>query len=170
MSSEVYKPSDTDEKISRVYDMMSNRIKEELSKLLEKVLTSLEEQDNNATQTMYTVNRIDRMYERMKVDVGRHETLCFELATKFDQQFDVICQQTNSIEALKSYAIITDVHLEAYLPFQVAGIAYEVGKGLVQAGKKEKYRKHGYNVFKAMEKNCLNVIDPTSEDSKYRKI
>ena len=85
MSSEVYKPSDTDEKISRVYDMMSNRIKEELSKLLEKVLTSLEEQDNNATQTMYTVNRIDRMYERMKVDVGRHETLCFELATKFDQ-------------------------------------------------------------------------------------
>jgi hypothetical protein len=63
-----------------VQDLCLNRLKEELEKVLTKVLGSLEEQDNNATETNYTVNRIDRMYERMKVDVGRHETLCFELA------------------------------------------------------------------------------------------
>ena len=85
LSSHVFKPSDTDDKIRTVYELMSNRLKEELEKLLTRVLTSLEEQDNQATQTTYTVTRIDRMYERMKIDVGRHETLCYELAVKFDQ-------------------------------------------------------------------------------------
>ncbi len=56
------------------------------------------------------------MYERMKVDVGRNETLCFELATKFYHQFDAINQLTESIEALKSYSVMTDLHIEAYLP------------------------------------------------------
>ena len=71
------------------------------------------------------------MYERMKVDVGRHETLCFELATKFDQQYEVIWNLTNSMDSLKNYALLNDLHLEAYLPFQMAGLAFEVGKGLI---------------------------------------
>ena len=121
---------------------------------------SLEEQDNNAAATNYTVNRIDRMYERMKVDVGRHETLCFELAMKFDQQFEVITNLTNGVESLKNYAVLNDLHLEAYLPFQIANLAFEVGKGLMQPNKKEKYKKHTLNVFKGLEKNCLNVCDP----------
>jgi len=28
--------------------------------------------------------------------------------------------------------MMNDLHLEAYLPFQVAGLTFEVGKGLVQ--------------------------------------
>jgi len=43
LSHEVYKPSDTDDKIRTVYDLMAERLKEELEKLLSKVLTSLEE-------------------------------------------------------------------------------------------------------------------------------
>jgi hypothetical protein len=84
----------------------------------------------------------------MKIDVGRHETLCFELAQKFDQQYEVICNLTNSMESLKNYAVINDLHLEAYLPFQVAGLAFEVGKGLVQKHQKDTYKKHTLSVFK----------------------
>jgi hypothetical protein len=116
MSDVVYKPSDVDDKIRNVYDMMSNCLRDELAKLLTRVLTSLEDQDNQATSTLYTVSRIDRMYDRMKGDVVRHETLCFELATKFDQQYQVMCKMSDSIESLKTYAILNDIHIEAYLP------------------------------------------------------
>jgi hypothetical protein len=85
LSDIVYKPSDVDEKIREVYDMMCEKLNEQLSGLLTKVLTSLEDQDNIVTSSNYMVSRIDRMYDRMKDDVCRHETLCFELATKFDQ-------------------------------------------------------------------------------------
>ena len=110
------------------------------------------------------------MYERMKVDVGRHETLCFELATKFDQQYEVIWNLTNSMDSLKNYALLNDLHLEAYLPFQMAGLAFEVGKGLIQPNKKERFKKHTLNVFKTLEKNCLNVCDPSCEESRFRKM
>lgn len=43
LSDVVFKPSDIDDKIRGVYDMMSNRMKEELAKLLTKVLSSLGE-------------------------------------------------------------------------------------------------------------------------------
>jgi hypothetical protein len=64
----------------------------------------------------YTVDRIDRMYGRMKTDVIRHETLCFEIARKFEAQHEVLTQLTDSTESLKTYALVNDLHLEAYLP------------------------------------------------------
>jgi hypothetical protein len=69
-----------------------------------------------ATETKFKVDRIDRMYERMKTDIGRHETLCFELATKFNEQHDVIIKLSETMESLKTYSIMNDLHLEAYLP------------------------------------------------------
>ena len=48
------------------------------------MLESVADQDNKATETKFMVDRIDRMYERMKADICRHETVCFELATKFE--------------------------------------------------------------------------------------
>jgi hypothetical protein len=48
------------------------------------MLDRLADQDNNITEVMYTSDRIDRMYQAMKADVLRHETLCYELATKFE--------------------------------------------------------------------------------------
>ena len=68
------------------------------------------------TESNYKIDRVDRMYTRMKEDIGRHETLCFELALKFEQQHTILSAVTDSIETLKNYALVNDVHLEAYLP------------------------------------------------------
>jgi len=62
----------------------------------------------------YTSERIDRMYQAMKTDVRRHETLCYELATKYETQYSALKDIAKSIEALKAYTIINDLHLEAY--------------------------------------------------------
>ena len=85
MTDEVRRTSQdtTDEKIMRVTEQLSYTMKKELNKLLTKVLESLAEQDSKYTSQKYQVDRIDRMYERMKKDISRHETLCFELTVKF---------------------------------------------------------------------------------------
>ena len=67
----------------------------------------------------------------MKTDLTRHETLCYELAKKFELQAVLLLDITSSIEALKTYPLVNDLHMEAYQPLQVAAIAYEVTKGLV---------------------------------------
>jgi hypothetical protein len=64
----------------------------------------------------FTTERNDRMYEAMKKDVIRHENLCFELATKFEAHYDTFHQIYENIESLKSHALTTDLHLEAFLP------------------------------------------------------
>ena len=43
-----------------------------------------------ATTAKFATERVDRMYQAMKADVIRHETLCYELATKFEAQHDVL--------------------------------------------------------------------------------
>jgi len=50
----------------------------------------------------------------MKVDVRRHESLCFELATKFEAQHSVLVSFASNIEALKAYTLANDLHMEAY--------------------------------------------------------
>ena len=60
--------------------------------------------------TKYIVDRIDRMYERMKTDIIRHKTLCFELATKFTEQHEVIIKISENIESLKTYSLLNDLH------------------------------------------------------------
>ena len=71
------------------------------------------------------------MYRRIKDDVIRHETLSYEIATKFEQHHDVMIQLSDHVEALKTYALVNDLHMEAYLPLQTATIAFEVGKGIL---------------------------------------
>ena len=101
------------------------------------------------------------MYQAMKGDVRRHETLCYELVTKFEQQNELLLQFNENIEALKTNYLVTDLHLEAYLPVQTALIAYDVGKGIVARNKLEKYEKHfASKVIKSLERNCLKVCDP----------
>ena len=130
------------------------------------MLDSLARQDNEAASTKYMVDRIDRMYERMKSDIGRHETLCFELATKFTEQHDTIIKLSETTESLKTYSIVNDLHLEAYLPLQMATIAFDVGKGLTSRKQAEHYKKHFYSkVMKDLEKNCIMVCDPAMDQS-----
>ena len=52
----------------------------------------------------------------MKADVHRHETLCYELAKRMEVHRSQLIDYSDNIENLKTYAIITDLHLEAYLP------------------------------------------------------
>ena len=62
------------------------------------------------------VDRADRMYKRIKDEMVRHETLCFELAEKFEAQHDILCQISSNMESVKEYTIVNDLHMEAYLP------------------------------------------------------
>jgi len=63
--------------------------------------------------------------------------------------------------------------MEAILPLQTATIAFEVGKGIVQKSRSDKYEKHFMRrVVKALEKNCINVCDPQCDEfeSQYAKM
>ena len=165
----VHRPSDVDDKIMEVSDQLTERMKKELNKLLTKVLESVARQDNSATETKYMVDRVDRMYERMKTDIGRHETLCFELACKFIEHHEVIVKLSETMESLKTYTIVNDLHLEAYLPLQVATIAFDVGKGLAHKKDLERYKKYfATKVVKDLERNCIMVCDPSLDQSKCR--
>jgi hypothetical protein len=132
----------------------------------------LGEQDTLATETNYRCERIDRMYSNMKEDLIRHESLAFELATKFEAQHDLLLQFAEHIESLKSHALVTDLHFEAYLPLQTACLAYEVGKGLADKDKMDRYKRHfAQKVIKNLEKNCLKVVDQESgKASRFQKI
>ena len=158
----VHRPSDVDDKIMEVSDQLTERMKKELNKLLTKVLESVARQDNSATETKYMVDRVDRMYERMKTDIGRHETLCFELACKFIEHHEVIVKLSETMESLKTYTIVNDLHLEAYLPLQVATIAFDVAKGLAHKKDLERYKKYfATKVVRDLERNCIMVCDPS---------
>ena len=102
------------------------------------------------------------MYDRMKKDIVRHETLCYELAAKFEQQMKFMLKLTDNIESLKTSAMINDIHLEAYQPLQTASIAFEVGKCLVPPHKIDKFTKKFVNkVVRNLEKNVVSVMNPT---------
>ena len=102
----------------------------------------------------------------------RHETLCFELATKFEHQQKGIVNLVDAVENLKTYTFINDLHMETYLPLQTATIAYEIGKGVVERKRADKYKEFFINkVIKTLERNCVKVIDPSIPDfqSRFRK-
>lgn len=84
--------------------------------MLKDVMTKLAEQDSLVTLNTYSVDRIERMQKNMKTDVHRHETLCYELAKRMEVHRSQLIDHSDNIENLKTYAIITDLHLEAYLP------------------------------------------------------
>ena len=63
--------------------------------------------------TGFRSDRIERMQKAIQSDVGRHEALCYEIAEKFEIQNTVLNQMGLSVDALKTYALVTDLHLEA---------------------------------------------------------
>jgi hypothetical protein len=110
---------------------------------------------------MYAVDKMEKTQNSMMEDVTRHEVCCCELAVKFDQQNDVMKQLIENIEHLKTYSIVNDLHTEAFLPLQIANIAFEVGKGIVTKTRAPKYERHFVNrVVRKLEKNLLQVCDP----------
>jgi phage regulator Rha-like protein len=107
-------PTDFYERLEQSTDMLQNRLKKEIGKILKMVMESVFKTENLALESKYICDRIDRMYLRIKEDVGRHETLCFEIADKFEKQHDVLMQLIENAEDFKTYALLTDVHMEAF--------------------------------------------------------
>ena len=138
-------------------------LKKEIGTLYKHVLTTLNDQDIKATESNYTIQRVDRMYRRMKNDITRHETLCYELATKFEQHHNVMAELGQNIDSIKNYTLINDLHMEAYQPIQTATIAYEVSKALITSNKQdERFKKHFVKrVLKDLELNCVDVCNPS---------
>ena len=95
---------------------LAEQMKTELGKLQTKFYTYMSAQETSRTEQKYAIERVDRMYTRIKDDITRHETLCFEIANRFEEQHSVMTQVGDNIETLKTHALITDLHLEAYLP------------------------------------------------------
>ena len=63
--------------------------------------------------------------------------------------------------------------MEAYLPLQIATIAFEVTKGSCPIKYRTKFEKHfAKRVTKVLEKNCINVCNPKIDEylSRYRKM
>ena len=150
---------------------LAEGLNDEMGKLQTKFYSFMNGYENSATENKYSMDRIDRMYKRMKEDVSRHETLCFEIAKKFEVQHDVMTQHTDNIDALKTFAMVQDLHQEAYLPLQVATIAFEVSRGLASKDKVDKFKKYfTRKVFAELEKNCVTVCSKNSEISRFRKL
>jgi hypothetical protein len=99
----------------------------------------------------------------MKEDVLRHETLTYELAKKFESQHDILLQFAENIEAVKSHALTTDLHLEAYLPLQMATLCYDICKGIVSKANTPKFQTYfASKVVKSLERNIVRIVDPSS--------
>ena len=76
----------------------------------------------------------------------------------------MLSEYAEHVEALKMYALVTDLHFEAYLPLQTATIAYDVVKTIFDKDKDKKkelrFNKHFANeIISNLEKNCLEVCD-----------
>lgn len=144
-------------------------MKAELSSLQKKVFEGLADQDSVTTDTNFKCERIDRMFHIMKEDVLRHETLSFELAKKFESQHEILLQFAENIEAIKSHALMTDLHLEAYLPVQMASLTYEICKSLVSKENAPKFQQNfAQKTIKSLEKNIVRIMDPMSGDESRR--
>ena len=52
----------------------------------------------------------------MKEDIMNHENLAHEIATKFEVHKEVLLEVSEAVDAVKTFALVTDLHLEAYQP------------------------------------------------------
>ena len=64
---------------------MMNMIKSEMKKVVQMVSEELADQRAITLSNKFIIETNNRMYNRMKEDICRHEQLCYEIATKFDQ-------------------------------------------------------------------------------------
>ena len=59
---------------------------------------------------------------------------------------------------------MNDLHMEAYLPLQMASVSYQVGLGLTKRDTISKFDKNfTKNVLKSLKKNMVDVCDPKLE-------
>jgi hypothetical protein len=75
------------------------------------------------------------------------------------------------IDALKAHALLTDLHLESFLPFQIASISFELCHSFVKRKPQAKLRERFMVKLTELEDNLVHCCDPevTGYHSAYRK-
>ena len=86
----VHRDTNFTQLIEESCEKLADRMKKELGKIQTKVFTHISQQEALAVEQKFSIDRVDRMYRRIKDDVIRHETLSYEIATKFEQHHDVM--------------------------------------------------------------------------------
>jgi len=76
----------------------------------------LSQTDGKSVEMKTMVDSIKSQYDLINQDLMRNETMCYEIACKFEHQHEVIDAVVENIETLKSYALMNDLHIEAYQP------------------------------------------------------
>ena len=46
----------------------------------------------------------------------KHENLAYEIANKLEVHQEVLLEVSEAVDAVKTFALVTDLHLEAYQP------------------------------------------------------
>ena len=84
--------------------------------------------------------------------------------TKQGQKFEIFERVSSefmiNIEALKTHALATDLHLESTMPLQIASIAFEVGIGAIIKKQYPKFRNNFRKRVRALQKNFNDCTDP----------
>jgi hypothetical protein len=66
------------------YEKVTAQVKTQMENMYKIIFDCVQEQQTSSSDCKFIVNRIERMYSRIKIDVARHEVVAFELAQKFE--------------------------------------------------------------------------------------
>ena len=124
--------------------------------------TKLNEEWQQKQEEFYKLNSMG--LKELKAEFA---TQCkkFEIFEKVSSEFQI------NIEALKTHALATDLHLEATIPMQIASISFEVGIGAIMKKQYPKFRNNFRKRLRVLQKNFNDCSDPYLEghQSLYRK-
>ena len=78
-------------------------------------------------------------------------------------------QLSEQIDVIKTCSLATDLHMEAFLPLQMATIAFEVGKGITKDPKK--FIRFFGEIVHILEKKLVSICcDHPVTSSRYQKL
>ena len=82
--------------------------------------------------------------KEIKLDIDLQKKK-FEIFERISSEFQI------NIEALKTHALSTDLHLESSLPIQIAAIAFDVSIGAIMKKQYPKFRNNFKKTLKLLE-------------------
>ena len=145
-----------EERCDLLRNELSKRMRGSEAKLaveLEKKRTEMKEIFNKLTVQQSYYESSNEAIKVCRVDCG--------VALEKIQIFQKLANEFHkNIEGLKTHSLVTDLHLEAYLPIQVASIAYDVSSGAVVKKNYPKFRQNFRKKLKVLEQNLMGCCDP----------
>ncbi len=76
------------------------------------------------------------------------------------KHMEVFQEHEIHLEALKKSVQIEEMHLQAFLPFQIASICFEITSDLAKKKGRIQYRKNFRNILTELEQNLLSSCEP----------